>query len=63
MSGEIYEVDADVLAALDDFEGHPDEYLRMPVRLVGGEPAETYVLPPEKAAHRRVIASGSWRAR
>jgi gamma-glutamylcyclotransferase (GGCT)/AIG2-like uncharacterized protein YtfP len=63
VAGEIYEVDGAVLAALDDFEGHPDEYRRRPVRLVGGDPAETYVLPPEKAPHARVIASGSWRAR
>ena len=67
VSGEIYEVDADVLAALDDFEGHPDEYRRMPVRLIGdhggGDVTETYVLPREKAAHARVIASGSWRGR
>jgi gamma-glutamylaminecyclotransferase len=63
VSGEIYEVDADVLAALDDFEGHPDEYRRLPVQLVGDASAETYVLPREKARHARVIASGSWRAR
>jgi gamma-glutamylaminecyclotransferase len=63
VSGEIYEVDGDVLAALDDFEGHPDEYRRMPVRLLGGDAAETYVLPREKAPDARVIASGSWRAR
>jgi gamma-glutamylaminecyclotransferase len=71
VSGEIYDVDADVLAALDDFEGHPDEYRRMPVRLIGGDgdgdggggSTETYVMPREKARHGRVIASGSWRAR
>jgi gamma-glutamylaminecyclotransferase len=63
VSGELYEVDADVLAALDDFEGHPDEYRRTPVRLVGGDAAEAYVLPREKASHGRVIASGSWTAR
>jgi len=63
VSGEIYEVDGVRLAALDEFEGHPDEYLRMPVRLVGGSPAEAYVLPRAKAPEGRAIASGSWRAR
>jgi gamma-glutamylcyclotransferase (GGCT)/AIG2-like uncharacterized protein YtfP len=65
VSGEIYEVDGEVLAALDDFEEHPDQYRRMPVRLLGGhgEATETYVLPREKAPHARVIASGSWKAR
>jgi gamma-glutamylcyclotransferase (GGCT)/AIG2-like uncharacterized protein YtfP len=63
VSGEIYEVDGDVLAALDDFEGHPDEYRRMPIRLLGGDSADTYVLPRAQAPHGRVIASGSWRAR
>jgi gamma-glutamylcyclotransferase (GGCT)/AIG2-like uncharacterized protein YtfP len=61
--GELYEVAADVLAALDEFEGHPDEYRRLPVRLLTGESAEAYVLPRVRAPETRVIASGSWRAR
>jgi gamma-glutamylcyclotransferase (GGCT)/AIG2-like uncharacterized protein YtfP len=61
--GELYEVPADVLAGLDEFEGHPDEYRRVPVRLLTGESAEAYVLPRATALQTRVIASGSWRAR
>ncbi len=63
VSGEVYEVDGAALAALDEFEGHPEEYRRTPVRLLGGEVAEAYVLPREQARHGRVIPSGSWRAR
>ena len=63
VAGEIYEVDGARLAALDDFEGHPDEYRRMPVRLVAGGLAEAYVLPRAQAPDGRVIASGNWRAR
>jgi gamma-glutamylcyclotransferase (GGCT)/AIG2-like uncharacterized protein YtfP len=63
VSGELYEVAADVLAALDEFEGHPDEFRRLPVRLLTGESAEAYVFPRERAPQTRVIASGSWRAR
>jgi gamma-glutamylcyclotransferase (GGCT)/AIG2-like uncharacterized protein YtfP len=63
VTGEIYEVAADVLAALDALEGHPDEYRRVPIRLLSGESAEAYVLPRAKAPFMRVIASGSWRSR
>jgi gamma-glutamylcyclotransferase (GGCT)/AIG2-like uncharacterized protein YtfP len=63
VSGEVYEVDAETLAALDAFEGHPDEYRRQPISLIGEESAEAYVLPAEQALRGRVIASGSWRAR
>jgi gamma-glutamylcyclotransferase (GGCT)/AIG2-like uncharacterized protein YtfP len=63
VSGEVYEIDGDTLAALDEFEGHPDEYRRQPVELLGESPAEAYVLPPERSRQGRAIASGSWRAR
>jgi gamma-glutamylcyclotransferase (GGCT)/AIG2-like uncharacterized protein YtfP len=63
VSGELYEVTADVLAALDEFEGHPEDYCRSPVRLLNGECAEAYVLPRARAPATRVIVSGSWRAR
>jgi gamma-glutamylcyclotransferase (GGCT)/AIG2-like uncharacterized protein YtfP len=61
--GELYDVGAEVLAALDEFEGHPDEYRRVPVRLVSGESVDAYVLPRAQAPDGRVIASGDWRAR
>jgi gamma-glutamylaminecyclotransferase len=62
VSGELYEVAADVLAALDEFEGHPDEYRRSPVRLSTGDSAEAYVLPRARARHGRVLATGRWRS-
>ena len=63
VSGEVYEVDAETLAALDEFEGHPDEYRRQPVSLVGEGCVEAYVLPAEQGLQGKIIASGSWRAR
>ncbi len=63
VSGEVYEVDGAALAALDEFEGHPDEYRRTPVRLLGGDVADAYVLPREQARHGRVVPGGNWRAR
>ena len=63
VAGEVYEVDADTLAALDAFEGHPDEYRRRPVELLGESSAEAYLLPPGRAPHGRALAGGSWRAR
>ena len=61
--GEVYDVDGDVLAALDDFEGHPDEYRRVPVRLLSGDSVDAYILPRAQALHGRIIAGGSWKAR
>jgi gamma-glutamylaminecyclotransferase len=61
--GELYEVDAPTLAALDRLEGHPRFYRRVPVALEGGAAAETYVLAPEQVEGRPVIRSGSWRHR
>jgi gamma-glutamylaminecyclotransferase len=63
VAGEIYEVDADRLPALDAFEGHPDEYRRMPIRLLGGESVDAYVLRRELAPSGNVIASGNWKTR
>lgn len=62
IEGELYEVGAELLAALDAFEGHPDEYLRSPVALDGGAAAEAYLLPPARAAGFPAVASGRWRA-
>ena len=48
--GEIYVVDEALLAALDDFEGHPDLYERRRIVLEGGVEAEAYLMP------RRMLA-------
>src|SRR3981081_1335655 len=42
--GELYEVEAATLAALDEFEGHPWLYRRTRVRLEDGTNVEGYVL-------------------
>lgn len=60
--GEVYEVDAGTLAALDRLEGHPEFYRREPVDLEGGERALTYLLDAAQAAGAPRIASGDWRA-
>lgn len=61
--GELYAVSPAQLVALDAFEGHPELYLRSPIRLDDGEQAEAYLLAPERAAGLPRIAGGSWRAR
>ena len=60
--GELYEVNDDVLAALDRLEGHPRYYLRAPIVLAGWQRAETYFFPAAHAAGHDVIESGDWRS-
>lgn len=61
--GEVYEVDAATLAALDQLEDHPDYYRRTAIVLADGNEVETYLLTPAQVAGYPVIASGDWRAR
>lgn len=61
--GEVYEVDAPTLAALDRLEGHPRFYRRARIALEDGAIVETYLLTPEQVEGRPVIASGNWRSR
>ncbi len=61
VSGEVYEVDADTLAALDRLEGHPRFYRRRRIRLEDGGAALAYVFTAEQARGRPAIASGNWR--
>jgi gamma-glutamylaminecyclotransferase len=61
--GELYEVDAATLAALDRLEGHPRFYKRTEVALIDGTTAETYLLPRTQVTGRPVVRGGSWRAR
>lgn len=63
VSGEVYEVDAKALAALDRLEGHPRFYRRTCIALDDGTKVETYLLTPEQVEGRPVIASGNWRSR
>jgi gamma-glutamylcyclotransferase (GGCT)/AIG2-like uncharacterized protein YtfP len=62
VEGELYEIDAPTLAALDRLEGHPRFYRRVPVTLDGGEAVETYVMAAERVAGRRVLEGGRWRS-
>lgn len=63
VAGEVYEVDAAGLAALDELEGHPAFYRRALVELASGATGvEAYLLPPGDAARYPRIAGGDWRA-
>lgn len=60
--GEIYEVDDDVLAALDRLEGHPSFYTRRSIVLAGWQRAETYFFRARPTDRRTVIEAGCWRS-
>jgi len=60
VTGEVYEVDDGVLAAVDRLEGHPHLYRRTRIQLLGGEQVDGYVLVKARR-EAPVIASGDWR--
>jgi gamma-glutamylcyclotransferase (GGCT)/AIG2-like uncharacterized protein YtfP len=62
--GEVYEVDAKTLAALDTFEGHPLLFRRISIRIMDGQMAVGYALWQTGLARERpIIASGDWKQR
>jgi gamma-glutamylcyclotransferase (GGCT)/AIG2-like uncharacterized protein YtfP len=61
--GELYRVDAETLARLDELEEVPDYYVRARIWLADGKSADTYLLPRERAPRAVPIPSGSFRAR
>ena len=61
VKGEVYEVEAMTLAALDRLEGHPIYYRRRMITLADGRRVLAYLMPPEKMAGRPVIEHGDWR--
>ena len=61
VSGQVYEVDARTLNALDRLEGHPRFYRRRAVRLDDGGEVLAYLLTPDQARGRPRITSGDWR--
>lgn len=63
VKGELYLVDAGVLAALDEFEGHPTLFRRSRISLAGGGEAEAYLVPEGQGWGAPVIVGGDWRAR
>lgn len=60
--GEVYDVDAATLVALDHLEDHPRFYLRTPIVLDGGLEVETYLLTAEQVERCARIDSGDWRS-
>jgi gamma-glutamylcyclotransferase (GGCT)/AIG2-like uncharacterized protein YtfP len=60
IEGELYELAEDVLAAVDDFEGHPVLYRRDAVALEDGTVADAYFFERAPPDARR-IPGGSWR--
>ncbi|RYZ41474.1 MAG: gamma-glutamylcyclotransferase [Myxococcaceae bacterium] len=61
VAGEVYEVDAPMLAALDRLEGHPRFYQRSPITLDGRARVEAYLFPKARLTGRPIIESGCWR--
>lgn len=61
--GELYQVEAVTLAALDRLEEHPEVYQRRRIALASGQRAWTYVMEPHQVEHAQFIPSGSWRQR
>jgi gamma-glutamylcyclotransferase (GGCT)/AIG2-like uncharacterized protein YtfP len=62
VEGEVYEVSAEILAALDRLEGHPSFYRRHRVLLQGGERVWVYTLRNDQVRGRALIPSGVWSA-
>ena len=61
--GEVYEVDAGTLCALDELEGHPYYYQRRLIALDDGSEAVAYVFSPKRAGERERIPGGDWLGR
>jgi gamma-glutamylcyclotransferase (GGCT)/AIG2-like uncharacterized protein YtfP len=60
--GEIHLVDTRLLAALDDFEGHPSLFRRQAVNLAGGGQAEAYLFAqPAAVSAAPLLIDGDWR--
>lgn len=62
IKGEVYAVTADVLASLDQLEGHPRYYRREPVEIVGGcGECWMYILNPASGRTKApLVSSGNW---
>lgn len=63
VTGELYAVDRQTLAAIDIRRGHPLAHHRETIKLADGREAEAYLLRDDQARGRRRIRGGDWRAR
>jgi gamma-glutamylcyclotransferase (GGCT)/AIG2-like uncharacterized protein YtfP len=63
VAGEVYEVTAHSLAAIDIHEEVPRLFKRVTIELEDGRRAQAYVLDRDQVRGRRRIRSGDWRAR
>jgi len=57
--GEVYEVDAHTLSQLDEYEDHPNEYIRREIELADGSRVQAYIFQPHGNQYP-VITSGDW---
>lgn len=60
VSGELYEVDARLLARLDEFEDCPHLYQRAEIRLSDGSSAQAYVMSPDAVSGCQRLHSECW---
>ena len=61
--GELYEVDDDLLAQLDRYEGTPSFYRREVIALEDGSTAHAYTLRDDQVRGRAIVKGGDWCAR
>ncbi len=60
VQGELYRVNGEVLADLDELEGHPDHFWRTTIKLADGREVQAYLLGDDHARGAAVIGSGDW---
>jgi gamma-glutamylcyclotransferase (GGCT)/AIG2-like uncharacterized protein YtfP len=60
--GEVYKVDEETLASLDQLEGHPRFYRRHEIALADGTRVHAYLLPARRYEGYPLIVGGDWRA-
>ncbi len=58
--GELYEVTAEHVARLDEFEGAPGLYQRLPIVLADGRRAQAFFFA-EEPLNSVLVPSGNWR--
>lgn len=61
VAGEVFVVPDGLWPSLDAFEEHPRVYVRSLVQLQNGTVCQSYLLRPEFARGKAVVAHGDWR--